>query len=53
MFSETLEVVLNLVKTMQLSFHDEFSSGVAILQQKYASTIQQIFLYLIVTKLYV
>ncbi|PNF42980.1 hypothetical protein B7P43_G09585 [Cryptotermes secundus] len=40
---ETLELVLNLMKTMQLNFRDEFSSVLAALPSKYAPTIQQMF----------
>jgi hypothetical protein len=43
MFSETLELVLNLMKTMQMNFRDEFSSVAAALPPNYVPTIQQMF----------
>ncbi|KAJ4431592.1 hypothetical protein ANN_20191, partial [Periplaneta americana] len=40
---ETLELVLNLMKTMQMNFRDEFSNVATTLPPEYASTIQQLF----------
>ncbi|XP_021926547.1 importin-4-like isoform X1 [Zootermopsis nevadensis] len=40
---DTLDLVLNFMKTMQLNFRDQCSNVVATLPQEYLSTIQQMF----------
>jgi len=42
-FAETLELVLSLMKMIQLNFQNEFSSVVATLPPEYAPKIQQMF----------
>ena len=42
-FAETLELVLSLMKMIQLNFQNEFSSVVAALPPEYAPKVQQMF----------
>jgi hypothetical protein len=42
-FAETLELVLSLMKMIQLNFQNEFSSVVATLPPEYTPKIQQMF----------